>query len=231
MADCSDEVDSCEFVLQDPRMPLQSDRERIEDAASRILDAGRFKKAIQAFDLLNDDDPTRVADEGRELGYELYFSHLLFAKTLSLENDASEPLLLAARSQHICRWKMPRVDYPAGRAGYLKWRSDLKRYHAATATGVLADLGYDEETIDPVRTINLKENLKTNPDSQAMEDALCLVFLENQFADFRLKTSEEKVISILQKTWAKMSEKGKAATLELELGDEEKRLVGLALEG
>ena len=212
-------------------MSSETDAQRVEAAAARLENGSRFKEAISQIDLLNDDDPKRVADEGRDVGYELYFSRLLFAKTVSLDEQASEALLLAARSQHVCRWKMPRADYPMDRAGYLKWRSDLKRYHAATAAGVLNEAGYDTETIAQVETINLKKDLKGNPDSQTMEDALCLVFLESQFAEFRLKTSEEKMVSILQKTWGKMSAKGQEAALKLDLGEEEVRLVGLALEG
>ncbi|MDE0767805.1 MAG: DUF4202 domain-containing protein [Opitutaceae bacterium] len=207
----------------------ETDMERIESAAARMADAVRFMKAIQSIDLLNDVDRKRVTDEGRDVGYELYFSRLLFAKTLSLNSEASEALLLAARAQHVSRWKMPRSDFPIGRAGYLKWRSDLKRYHATVAADVLGDAGYDKATIDQVRTINLKENLKSNPDAQTMEDALCLVFLEVQFSEFRLKTSEEKIISILRKTWGKMSDRGQKAALALELGEKEARLIGLAL--
>lgn len=212
-------------------MTSETDLERIEKAAARLADAARFRKAIHSIDLLNDDDPKRVPEEGREIGYELYFSRLLFAKVLSLDSDASEALLLAARAQHVGRWKMPRSDFPMGRTGYLKWRSDLKRYHATVAAEVLEDAGYDSATIDHVRSINLKENLKSNPDAQTMEDALCLVFLEVQFWEFRLKTSEEKMISILRKTWGKMSERGHKAALALDLGEEESRLVGLALAG
>jgi len=212
-------------------MNSDTDLERIESAAARMTDGARFKKAIQTIDSLNDDDPKRVAGEGREVGYEFYFSRLLFAKTLSLDCDASESLLLGARSQHICRWKMPRKDYPMDRVGYLKWRSDLKRYHATVAADILEKAGYDEAIIDQVRAINLKQNLKGNPDAQTMEDVLCLVFLEIQFAELRLKMSEEKVISILRKTWGKMSEQGREAALGLKLGEEEARLVGLALEG
>jgi|TARA_B110000495_G_C23006553_1_gene594692 hypothetical protein len=207
----------------------ETDLERIESAAARMADAVRFMKAIQSIDLLNDVDRKRVTDEGRDVGYELYFSRLLFAKTLSLNSEASEALLLGARAQHVSRWKMPRSDFPIGRAGYLKWRSDLKRYHATVAADVLGDAGYDKATIDQVRMINLKENLKSNPDAQTMEDALCLVFLEVQFSEFRLKTSEEKIISILRKTWGKMSDRGQKAALALELGEEEARLIGLAL--
>lgn len=212
-------------------MISNTDSERVEGAAARMADAKRFKQAIRTIDALNEEDPKRVGEEESALAYELYFSRLLFEKALSLDSDASEALLLAARSQHICRWKMPRSDFPMDRAGYLKWRSDLKRYHATVAAGVLGEVGYDEATIDQVRAINLKQDLKGNPDAQTMEDALCLVFLEVQFSEFRLKTSEEKMISILRKTWGKMGERGREAALGLALGEEETRLLGLALAG
>lgn len=207
------------------------DSERVERAAARMTDSSRFLRAIAAIDLLNNEDPKRVSTGENEIGYELYFSQLLFAKTLFLEKEASEALLIAARSQHICRWKMPRSDYPGGKAGYLSWRSDLKQYHASLTTEVLTGLGYDEPTIESIRSINLKKDLKRNPNAQTMEDALCLVFLENQFPEFRLRTPDEKMITILQKTWAKMSERGQQAALNLKLGEEESRLVGLALSG
>lgn len=210
-------------------MNSNSDSDRVNRAASRLIDGERFLKAIGTIDRINDEDPKRVTKDGVEMGYELYFSRLLFVKVVSLIEEASEELLIAARSQHICRWEMPRTEYPDGRVGYLKWRADLKIYHADKTASILAELNYSDGLIQAVRTINLKKHLKSNADSQAMEDALCLVFLESQFPEFRLKTDEEKMVTILRKTWAKMSEQGQAAALALELGEEEARLVGKAL--
>ncbi len=210
-------------------MSSSDDCDLISRVASRMCNGHRFLKVVGAIDELNNSDPKRVVKDGREMGYEYYFSCLLFAKVLYLREDASEPLLIAARSQHICRWERPRVDYPEGRAGYLKWRADLKRFHADKTASILAELDYSAEFIETVRTINLKKDLKSNPDSQTMEDALCLVFLESQFPEFRLKTSEEKMVSIIRKTWAKMSQQGQQAALSLNLGDEEARLVEMAL--
>ncbi|MEM9160095.1 MAG: DUF4202 domain-containing protein [Verrucomicrobiota bacterium] len=209
-----------------------NDSELLKKLAGGLEKGARFEEAILAFDRMNDEDPNRVEDgEGRHEGYELWFSKQLLNTVVELRPDASEALLLAARSQHICRWMMPRSDFPMDRAGYLKWRSDLKRYHAKKAGDVLSELGYDEETIGRVKDLNLKKGIKSDPECQTLEDALCLVFLGKQFADFRHKTSEEKMISILRKTWGKMSEQGQEAALKLDLGDEEARLVKLALEG
>lgn len=210
-------------------MNLESDRKLVRGQLGRVADADRFLKAIAAFDTLNDDDPNRVAFGGREVGYELRFSVQLFARTLSLRPDASEPLMLAARSQHVCRWMIPREDYPRDRAGYLRWRADLKKFHAARSAETLAGAGYAAEVIDRVRSLNLKLSLKSDPECQTLEDALCLVFLEKQLASFSERAEEDKLVEILRKTWAKMSEPGRAAALALDLGDEQLRLVKRAL--
>ena len=207
------------------------DRENGVLASGRATDGARFLRVIGRIDSLNNEDPKRVSIGDESIGYELHFSRLLFAKALYLFPEASEAFLLAARGQHICRWESPRSDYPEGRAGYLKWRSDLKRFHADETAKVLESEGYGTDTIERVRAINLKKDLKHNNEAQAMEDALCLVFLESQFADFRHKTTEEKMVSILRKTWGKMSDRGKEAASSLDLEEEEKRLIDLALGG
>ena len=207
------------------------DRKNVLQASERATNVVRFLRAIGRIDSLNNEDPKKVTDGDELIGYELRFSRLLFAKVLSTRPEASEACLLAARGQHICRWESPRSDYPEGRAGYLKWRSDLKRFHADKTAQVLESEGYGLDTIDQARAINLKKDLKGNIEAQAVEDALCLVFLESQFAEFRHKTTEEKMVSILRKTWGKMSDRGKEAALCLQLGEEEQRLVELALYG
>lgn len=74
-----------------------------------------------------------------------------------------------------------------------------------------------------------KEDMKSNVESQILEDVACLVFLDDQFEKFEKEHDEEKIISILQKTWAKMSEGGKKLALEMELSDRAKELVVKAL--
>jgi hypothetical protein len=147
-----------------------------------------------------------------------------------LEPEASEALRLAAHCQHLERWKIARGDFPEGRVGYLQWRTQLGRFHAARAREVLTGLGYDEATIAAVERIATKQNLRSNRDSQTMEDALCLVFLEFELDDFMRKyPDEQKAIDILQKTWRKMSERGHDAALALPFGEKARELVGRAL--
>ena len=57
----------------------------------------------------------------------------------------------------------------------------------------------------------------------------CLVFLNHYFDAFANKHSEEKIIDIVQKTWGKMSDKGRQAALALTLPPHLEKLVAKAL--
>ena len=145
----------------------------------------------------------------------LLYGQRVSAWLLRLAPDASEELRLAARAQHIARWKIPRSSYPDGRDGYLAWRSALARFHAETAGEILSRCGYGDETVARVGSLLQKRGLKRDAEVQALEDAACLVFLENQFAGFATKHADEKVVDILRKTVAKMSSEGVAEAMKL----------------
>ena len=108
------------------------------------------------------------------------------------------------------------------RPGYLKWRDDLKKFHAQKAGEILRELGYFEDMIRRVQDLNLKKNFPNDPDGRVVEDALCLVFLQFQFADLAAKTAEDKTINALQKSWQKMTEAARAEALKLNFGPREK---------
>jgi hypothetical protein len=180
----------------------------------------QFQKAIEAFDQANSQDPNQ-----KELLYAQRMTHWLER----LEPEASEVLRLAARSQHICRWMIPRSQYPVGRTGYLKWRTTLYEFHAQKAGEILEKIGYDRQTIAQVQELLRKKDIKTNPQMQLLEDVICMVFLENYFAEFAQKHPEEKIISIVQKTWKKMSPTGQKAALTLPMSDEVRALIQKAL--
>src|SRR5207302_8950398 len=152
----------------------------------------RLENVLQTIDAYNAGDP-----HGRELPY----SEKLTGWVLRLNPAPSEALRIAARGQHIGRWTIPRSSYPMDRGGYLRWREELKRFHAKTIGEIMAQEGYSEAEIEPVRQIILKKNLpagrqvfNANADAQAIEDALCLVFLESQFEELRQKTPDPKMI-------------------------------------
>lgn len=174
-----------------------------------------FEEALEAFDAANGEDPNKQIVDGVELPYEQWYAKELYNWIVNMEHNPSEALLLAARCQHIERWKIDRSDYPDGRKGYLKWRADLGRFHAERAGEILRYVGYDEDTIEKVQRINLKKGLKTDHDTQLMEDALNLMLLQYQIDDLIAKHDDEKVISILQKTWNKMTERGHAEAMKL----------------
>ena len=100
---------------------------------------GRFRAAIAAIDALNAEDPTTEAAKGEAVPAALIYGRRMSGWLLRLAPDASEALRLAARAQHIGRWKSPRGGYPSGREGYLQWRGDLARFHADTAADILAE--------------------------------------------------------------------------------------------
>jgi len=196
---------------------------------SNVADAHRFWRAIKRIDEINERDPRRISVDGKEMGSELYYSMQLTRWILHLDPEPSEALLIAARGQHLLRWEIPRASYPMNRAGYLKWRADLKGFHAQKVSELLEKLGFSEDFRCRVSDLNLKRRLKQDPDCQALEDALCLVFLERQFAGFSAKTDEVKMVGILRKSWGKMSKAGRSAALNIEMGGREKRLLELAL--
>jgi hypothetical protein len=149
-----------------------------------------------------------------------------------LNPAASEALRLAARSQHIRRWQIPRSSYPMDRAGYHRWRTALYAFHADAVEGILRDAGYDGETIGTVRRLLSKKDLKTNRDMQTLEDAAALVFLEFHLAEFsrRPDMDEQKLVDILRKTWKKMSSRGHSAAKGIEFPPELSKLLKFALD-
>lgn len=189
----------------------------------------RFDRAIAAFDEAHAQDPNKIRDKGDGQPSELLYCRRMSQMLVRLYPEASEALRLAARCQHIRRWELLRSDFPAGRAGYLQWRTEEKRRHAVVAGELLRQAGYDEAMITRVGQLLRKERLKQDEDAQRLEDIACLVFLEDHLADFAPKHDEAKVISIIAKTWPKMSATGQQAALALNLPPAALRLVQKAL--
>ena len=188
-----------------------------------------LEQVIERIDQLNREDPNTELIGGIAHPRELLYAKRLTEWVLRLNPKASEALRIAARGQHVQRWTIPRQRYKMNRRGYLRWRETLKAFHAKTLGELMREVGYPEELIQRVQQIMSKRRLQDDPDSQTLEDALCLVFLETQFAGLRQKTPDDKMKDILQKTWKKMSGPGRAAAMRLPLGEDEKRLLAQAL--
>lgn len=191
----------------------------------------KLNRAFELFDSYNKQDPHKLSFDGAEFPAEYFYAMQLYNWIKKLAPEAGESLLLASRCQHLGRWKISRDQYPAGKAGYLKWRTDLAGFHAETAGGLLKQAGYSENEIEQVRHILLKKNLKSDDEVQIMENALCLVFLEFQYEEFISKHDEEKVIRILRKSWKKMSEPGRSAATTLSYSATGQALLTKALKG
>jgi hypothetical protein len=194
-------------------------------------DPQKFEAALRRFDEENSRDPNREIAGGVSHPRELLYAQRLTNWVSRLCPSASEELRLATRCQHICRWKIPRDSYPMTRAGYLKWRADLKKFHAQKSGEILRGAGYDGEVIHRVQDLNLKKNFPNDSEARVLEDALCLVFLEFQFADLAAKTAEDKTLNALQKSWDKMTDAARAEALKLNYDGHEKALLQRALNG
>lgn len=189
----------------------------------------RFRNAIDCFDKLNAEDPNSIEIDGHKHPKELHHAQAMSRWIEALYPNAGEAVQLAARCQHLCRWEIPRSTYPEGRTAYLKWRNALKKFHAEKSAEILQSVGYDEKTIQKVEAINLKKGISSDPDVQAVEDALCMVFLETQLEGYGNEWGEEKTVSILQKTWKKMSQRAQEAALKLPFPDQTRTLIKTAL--
>ena len=189
----------------------------------------RFETAIALIDKKNAEDENTYQVSGLAYPKELLYSQRMTRTLLQFKPNASKALQIAARAQHICRWKIQRNEYPMDRVGYLKWRETLKKMHAVITGEILQQVDFDIEFIDRVQKIILKKLIKKNEESQTLEDTICLVFLDYYFDEFAAKHSDEKVIDILQKTWVKMSTKGHEAALKITFSEKGLALVKQAI--
>lgn len=192
---------------------------------SRDGHATRFERAIARFDEANAEDPTREEADGAAHPKELLYARRMTQWLDRFAPDASEPLRLAARCQHIRRWTIPRSTFASGPEGYREWRTTLADFHAKTAAGILRDEGYDPDTIARVEALLRKERLKADPDVQTLEDVICLVFFEHYLADFAAEHDAATLTNILRRTWRKMSDRGRQTAMALDLAPHLRDLV------
>ena len=189
----------------------------------------RFETSIALIDKKNSEDINTYHVGGLDYPKELLYSQRMSRKLLQFKPDASKALQIAARAQHICRWKIARDNYPMDRIGYLKWRETLKKMHAKLTAEILNQVGYDTQYIDRVSLLINKKLIKKNVESQVLEDTICLVFLDYYFEEFAAKHDDEKIVDILKKTWVKMSDEGHAEALKLPFSDKSLALIKQAI--
>jgi hypothetical protein len=194
-------------------------------------DIKRFDKTVAEIDAINAKDPNKEMVNGEEVPKELLYGRRMSETMKETYPEGDEVLQLAARCQHIKRWEIPREEYPMNRKGYLLWRTTLKRFHGDLAMEILQANGYLSADLRKIDDLINKRRLKTDPETQALEDVVCLVFLKYYFDDFinKHKDDEEKVLGILKKTWNKMSQKGHEKAMSLNHSAKALALINKAL--
>jgi hypothetical protein len=191
-------------------------------------------KALELIDSAHREDPNKVSIDGEPIPYELHYAQKM-TDFLNLHTPDANPLVVtAARAQHFRRWEVPRDSYPRTKAGYFAWRTFLKNRQAEQVKHICLECSYTEDEASKVAALIAKQDLKKgegkgDPDAQTIEDVACLVFLDDQFDEFEKGHDEEKIVSILQKTWIKMGDRGHELALKLDLSDRAKELVSKAL--
>ncbi|OUS34696.1 hypothetical protein A9Q94_14970 [Rhodobacterales bacterium 56_14_T64] len=167
-------------------------------------------QVLQAIDTANAADPN--LEDGQPAS--LLYGQRMSSELARLFPDSSGTLQIAARGQHVERWKLKRDTYPQGRVGYLTWRKDQGRHHADVVAKLMQDAGYDASDIETTGQMLRKEGLKRDANVQALEDVICFVFIKWYFAPFAAKHSPEKIQNIVEKTARKMSTEGRARVLQ-----------------
>lgn len=188
-----------------------------------------FQNASAWIDAANAQDPNSEIYQSKTYPKELLYSNRMYERLMNFHPNASEAVQIATKAQHICRWEMPRESYPMDRVGYLKWREDLKKFHAKTTAEILVKAGYSQEFIDRVSFLIEKKLLKKDEETQLLEDVICLVFLEHYLDPFVQKHDTEKLKNIILKTWNKMSETGHQEALKINYTDANLQLIKDAL--
>ena len=193
------------------------------------MDQATLNGILDAIDAANAQDPNTESTGGVLQPAALLYGRRMSGWLTRLRPDAPPALQIAARAQHVRRWEHPRDEYPKDRRGYLSWRRALYSFHAGQAAAIMAPFGVDQETVERVSFLLHKKQLHDDPDTQALEDAACLVFLEFHLGGFAEKTDREKLIQIIRKTWRKMSGNGHQHALRIEFPEPVRVLVTEAL--
>jgi len=182
-----------------------------------------LSNTLSAIDEINRQDPNTILANGNNQAKELVYGQQMTACLTQYWPEANELLQIAVRAQHIKRWQLKRTEFAEGKAGYYQWRIAQGKFHAKLTASIMLEQGFTNEEAEQCASIIRKENLKTNSDSQTLEDVACLVFLMHYFDEFAAKYTEQdneaKIVRIVQLTWNKMSDEAHDIALTLTLPD------------
>ena len=194
--------------------------------------SSRLEAVIAAIDAANAADPRSAIVDGIDRPREVVYSERMSQCLARIYPAASQGLQIAARAQHIRRWQIPRSTYPLGRDGYHAWRASCRAHHAALTAGIMGEHGYSDREIAQVVKIINKDEMKQDPESQALENVVGVVFVQHYLDDFIATHTDYdavKLLNILERTLRKMNAEGHAAILALPLPARTRQLIDTAL--
>jgi NTP pyrophosphatase (non-canonical NTP hydrolase) len=192
--------------------------------------AKNYETAISLIDEAHAQDPKIKIVNGEDVPYELFYAQQM-TKYLNLRAPNASPILkVAIRAQHFRRWEIPRDSYPLGKPGYFKWRTFLKKRQGDLAAAICLGCNFTNEEAEEVARLIRKEDLKSNEETQILEDVACLVFLDDQFEAFKTEHDEAKIIDILVKSLKKMSKEGITLAAKIDMSEKSQVLIGKAVE-
>lgn len=165
-------------------------------------------EAFARIDRANAPDPNRVLWKGETRPRAQLQGQLATEWLARLDAAAPPAVQLACRAHHLERWVIARASYPEGRAGYLRWRTALKKHHAAALAALLPEL--DPAVLERAQALVQRVGLGTDPGAQLVEDAACLVFLETDFEALAARLDHDRLVNAVQKTARKMSDDARA---------------------
>jgi hypothetical protein len=185
----------------------------------------KFRQACEEIDKIHKLDKTKEIIDGVEYPAEAVYADRLLKRLESFVPNAPEHIKLACLCQHFKRWEIPRNSYIMDKVGYLKWRKSLYIYQSEEAAEILEKVGYSSDLIEKVKLLIQKKEIKKNHEAQIIEDVACLVFLEFYLDEFSKKHEVEKLKSIIDKTWTKMSEHAREEALKINFPVELKTII------
>ena len=201
-----------------------------DSSRPRDWSAALFSRAVARIDEENSRDPRTSTGSDGEVPYEWLYSQRMSQRLQRFDAGADDALSLAVHAQHLCRWRLPRTEYPAGRAGYLEWRRRCGEMHAELASNILREVGYSADDVADVASLLRKEGLGNDTRAQTLEDVACLVFLESYALEFVASLEDDRRDRILRRTWRKMSNKARATASGLPLAPTVRKLVEALIE-
>jgi len=179
-----------------------------------------FNKATALINAANSEDPNQETYNGKVWPKELLYSYHMSEMLNRFAPETDNVMQLGISAQHIQRWKSPRNAFPMDKKGYYQWRTQLYQFHADTVCALMKQVGYSDAELDRVNKAVAKKSLRTNADTQLVEDIAALVFIEHYmqaFVDKHPEYDEKKWIEIILRTWKKMSDKGQKYALSGQL--------------